>query len=45
MEGITPETRINDWLVKNGYKPVEKDARIHDCYDFGIHWVKEEVEE
>lgn len=32
MEGITPKTGINDWLVKNGYKPVEKDARIHDCY-------------
>ena len=32
MEGITPEIRINDWLVKNGYKPVEKDAEIHDCY-------------
>ena len=38
MKGITPQTRINDWLVKNGYRPVQKDAEIHDCYLCLLHY-------
>jgi hypothetical protein len=38
MKGITPQTRINHWLVSNGYKPVEKDAEIHDCYLCLLHY-------
>ncbi len=37
MKNITPQTKINDWLVRNGYKPVEKDAEIHDCYLCLLH--------
>ena len=40
MKRITPKTKINDWLVLNGYKPVEKDAEIHDCYLCLLHFGK-----
>ena len=32
MNGTTPQTMVNEWLDRHGYKPVEKDAAIHDCY-------------
>lgn len=38
MKGITPYTMINQWLVSNGYRPVEKDAEIHDCYLTLLHY-------
>ena len=40
MKGITPQTDINDWLVRNGYRPVERDAEIHDCYLCLLHYRK-----
>ena len=40
MKGITPQTGINDWLVRNGYRPVERDAEIHDCYLCLLHYRK-----
>ena len=27
-----PADSINGWLAEHGYKPVEKDATIHECY-------------
>ena len=38
MKGITPQTMVNDWLDRHGYKPVEKDASIHDCYLCLLHF-------
>lgn len=38
MKGITPHTMINHWLVSNGYRPVENDAEIHDCYLTLLHY-------
>ena len=31
-ERANPSTSLNDYLVHNGYGPVEKDASIHSCY-------------
>ena len=37
MKGVNPQTTINDWLVSNGYQPVENNAEIHDCYLCLLH--------
>ena len=38
MKGITPQTTVNEWLDRHGYKPVEKDATIHDRYLCLLHF-------
>lgn len=35
---VKPSTSINDYLIDNGYLPVEHDATIHECYVCILHF-------
>ena len=38
MPKITPDSKINEYLRYRGYKPVEKDVRIHELYLCILHF-------